>query len=232
MALNHFSKHAVTVALGLALLIPAAALKGYASQDRDQDRQGQRNDRDQDRNDRDRHNGRDQDYANSKYYKKGMRDGGHDRDKHRSERGHNKHFKNDRDRQAYEAGYEAGYRGDRHWAVSIGQALRACSSWAAPYPASRAIGFRPLFAFPDYLEQAQSPPMSSEWRCQVSVSWAYDPTGQNGDTCGAACVSCDDCGGPAGCHAHAQKCMRCGDAVCEGCAEQHACEMIFGGKAA
>jgi hypothetical protein len=114
MALNHFSKHAVTVALGLALLMPAAALKGYASQDRDQERQGQRDDRDQDRNDRDRHNDRDQDYANSKYYRKGMKDGGHDRDKHRSGRGHNKHFKNDRDRQAYEAGYEAGYRGDRH----------------------------------------------------------------------------------------------------------------------
>jgi hypothetical protein len=111
MAFN-VRKQAVTMAVGLALVLPAAALRSLNPQDRDQERQGQRDDRDRkDRNDRNDRNG---DYANSKYYQRGLKDGGHDRDKHRGERAHKKRFKNDRDRQAYEAGYDAGYRGDRH----------------------------------------------------------------------------------------------------------------------
>jgi hypothetical protein len=94
------------------------------------------------------------------------------------------------------------------------------------------MSFRLLFALRPEREEAQFSSMVSGWKCQVSVGWAYDPTGQNGDACGAASLGCCDCGGPAACHAHAQVCIRCGEPVCEGCAEQHACEMIYGGKAA
>ena len=74
--------------------------------------------------------------------------------------------------------------------------------------------------------------MTSAWKCDVSVPWGYDPTGENAATCGAASLGCIECGGPAGCAAHAHHCIRCGDPVCDGCAEAHACAMIHGGKAA
>jgi hypothetical protein len=70
---------------------------------------------------------------------------------------------------------------------------------------------------------------SSTWKCDVSVPWGYDPTGENADECGAASLPCAD---PAGCHAHAMFCNRCHEPLCEGCIEEHACAMIYGGKAA
>jgi hypothetical protein len=74
--------------------------------------------------------------------------------------------------------------------------------------------------------------MSSAWKCDFSVSWAYDPTGELGEECGAAALPCSDCGGPAGCRAHACICSGCLKAVCEGCIEEHACAMIYTEKAA
>jgi hypothetical protein len=71
-----------------------------------------------------------------------------------------------------------------------------------------------------------------KWQCDVSVSWVYDPTGELGEMCGAASLPCADCGGPAGCHGHANICADGHKAVCEGCVEEHACAMIYGGKAA
>jgi hypothetical protein len=115
MALN-LKKHAVTLVLGVALVAPATALNSFHPQDRDQDRQEQNRDQDRDhdqnRTDRDRRG--DQDYTNSKYYKQGVKDGDHDRDKHRSRNSHHKRFKNDDDRRAYEAGYNSAYGGERH----------------------------------------------------------------------------------------------------------------------
>src|SRR5436305_268881 len=52
--------------------------------------------------------------------------------------------------------------------------------------------------------------MSSEWKCDVSVPWGFDPTGEHAAICGAACLGCIECGGPAGCCAHAPCCIRCG----------------------
>ncbi len=79
----------------------------------DQDRTyGQNGDRDRDR-DRDngyRNSGNAQ-WRNSKAYKQGLKDGEHDRSKHKGERADRRHWKNDQDRQAYEAGYGEGYRG-------------------------------------------------------------------------------------------------------------------------
>ena len=75
--------------------------------------------------------------------------------------------------------------------------------------------------------------MSSPWKCDAPVSWAfYDPTGELKEACGAASLPCAECQDPAGCHAHAMFCNRCQEPLCEGCIEEHACAMIYGGKAA
>jgi hypothetical protein len=40
--------------------------------------------------------------------------------------------------------------------------------------------------------------MAIDLTCEASVSFCYDPTGQNAQECGAASFACVDCGGPAG----------------------------------
>ena len=72
------------VVTAVAVPIPA--------QDRDHDRVNDRRD--------------ESTYQNNRYYKKGWKDGA----KHKHS---NKKFKNDRDREAYEAGYSHGDRGER-----------------------------------------------------------------------------------------------------------------------
>jgi hypothetical protein len=82
--------------------------------DRDMDRdRGRDTDRDRagDR-DRDRDNVNQQ-WVNTKAYQQGLKDGEHDRAKNKGERADRRHWKNDQDRQAYEAGYNAGYRGNK-----------------------------------------------------------------------------------------------------------------------
>ncbi len=49
-----------------------------------------------------------EDYTSSKFYKLGYQDGRHDRDMN-SRRDHNRNFKNEDDRRAYEAGYNAAF---------------------------------------------------------------------------------------------------------------------------
>jgi hypothetical protein len=64
----------------------------------------QDHDRDRDRRDRDSQDERA--YYNNRYYQKGWNDGQHHKHKH-------KKWKNDADRQAYEAGYAHGDRGEK-----------------------------------------------------------------------------------------------------------------------
>ncbi len=54
----------------------------------------------------------DQRWINSKAYKQGLKDGEHDRSKNKSQHAHERRWKNDQDRQAYEAGYNAGFGGN------------------------------------------------------------------------------------------------------------------------
>ncbi len=115
-------------AVASVLAIPAAAQQ-YPQERQDQvrhdqdDQNRQYPDRDRDREgDRARDNDRDRAYdngaydnrqwVNSKAYKQGLKDGEHDRAKNKGERADHRHWKNDQDRQAYQAGYGAGYRGN------------------------------------------------------------------------------------------------------------------------
>ncbi|MGI9103361.1 MAG: hypothetical protein ACR2IF_13060 [Terriglobales bacterium] len=111
-------------ALGLAgvLSIPAAAQYQGQEQPRQHDQDDQnraRRDDDQSRNragdqDRDRNNGyqngQNARWRNTKAYKQGFKDGQKDRAKNRGERADRKNWKNDQDRQAYQAGYYDAYR--------------------------------------------------------------------------------------------------------------------------
>ena len=90
--------------------------------DNDRDRNPATGDNDRDRNrttgdnDRDRNRAYDngnQQWVNTKAYKQGLKDGDHDRSKNKSENLNRHHWKNDQDRQAYEAGYNNAYRGNR-----------------------------------------------------------------------------------------------------------------------
>jgi hypothetical protein len=74
--------------------------------------------------------------------------------------------------------------------------------------------------------------MLSSFKCDVAKSWAYDPDGVLVEECGADSLVCVECGGSAGCISHAQECIRCGEPLCEDCTEEHACTVIYGGKAA
>jgi hypothetical protein len=75
----------------------------YNQTDRDRDDQN-RASRDYDRNEH---------WRNTKAYKEGFKDGGHDRSHRKGENVSRHHWKNDQDRQAYEAGYYAAYRGNQ-----------------------------------------------------------------------------------------------------------------------
>ena len=74
--------------------------------------------------------------------------------------------------------------------------------------------------------------MAIDLTCEASVTFCYDPTGQNAQECGAASFACVDCGGPAGCPDHAHRCYRCDEMVCEECRGDHARAMIYYGGAA
>ena len=97
-----------TLGLAGALCLPVVA------QSYPQDQPRQHDQDDQNRADRNRGYGnQNSQLYNTKAYQKGIKDGRHDRDKNKGERANKKHWKNDRDRQAYEAGYNEGYRGSR-----------------------------------------------------------------------------------------------------------------------
>jgi len=97
-----------TLGLAGALCLPAVAQSYPQEQPRQHDQD------DQNRAERNRgYDNQNGQFHNSKAYQKGMKDGRHDRDKNKGERADKKHWKNDRDRQAYEAGYMDGYRGTR-----------------------------------------------------------------------------------------------------------------------
>jgi len=85
-----------------------AATPLLAQQDRDHDNQTQNRDMDRhaDR-DHDRDNQNDSAYYNNRYYKQGWKDG--EKHKHRNK----KKWKNDNDREAYEAGYRHGNSGEQ-----------------------------------------------------------------------------------------------------------------------
>jgi hypothetical protein len=97
------------------LCIPAVAQ--YSPQDQPRHDQDDRNRTTQDRDhdhDNDRANGaygQNTQWQNTKAYRQGMKDGEHDRSKNKGERADHRHWKNDQDRQAYQAGYYQGYRG-------------------------------------------------------------------------------------------------------------------------
>ena len=117
-------KHLCILTLGVAGALCVPAFAQYQQQDRPPDqRQHDQDDRnrgdDQNRANRDNddnrgynqnvYNQNDQ-WRNSKAYKQGMKDGEHDRDKNRDERADRRHWRNDQDRQAYQAGYYDAYR--------------------------------------------------------------------------------------------------------------------------
>lgn len=77
---------------GPAVISAMAAPMPIQDQDRDHDRNRDQRD--------------DSAYTNNRYYKQGWRDGG----RHKRS---NKHWKNDNDRSAYEAGYAHGDRGEQ-----------------------------------------------------------------------------------------------------------------------
>ncbi len=95
--------------LGLAGLLCLPAIAQY------QDRQ------DQPRHDQDDQNRRNQGYydennsqwRNTKAYQQGWKDGEHDRSKRKGERANKRHWKNQQDEQAYQAGYYDAYRGNQ-----------------------------------------------------------------------------------------------------------------------
>jgi Ni/Co efflux regulator RcnB len=84
---------ALLLVMGMAGGTLSAVMAIPSAQDRDRDEN-----RDRDRND-------DSAYRNNRYYKQGWKDGQHHKRK-------NKKWKNDADRQAYEAGYARGDRGE------------------------------------------------------------------------------------------------------------------------
>jgi hypothetical protein len=111
--------------LATTLAVACSGVVWAAPQDQDRDRgqqdqqtQDQNRDRDQNQTrDRDRDHDRDQNravsqngddsrYSNNKYYEEGWKDG----QKHKHK---NRKFKNDDDREAYEAGYAHGDRGEQ-----------------------------------------------------------------------------------------------------------------------
>ena len=109
MAIN-VGKYSFLATLGLAgaLCLPVVA------QSYPQDQPRQHDQDDQNRADRNRgYDNQNSQFYNTKAYQKGLKDGRHDRDKNKGERANKKHWKNDRDRQAYEAGYYDSYRGTR-----------------------------------------------------------------------------------------------------------------------
>jgi hypothetical protein len=96
---------ALTLGMAATPVLPLIA-QPTPMQDRDRDNDRNRdNNRDHDRDhDRDRNN----QWANNKYYKMGMKDADNDR-KHNKRDRHHRKFKHDDDRQAYEAGYNQGW---------------------------------------------------------------------------------------------------------------------------
>ncbi len=101
----------LTLGLAGALCLPAVAqYAGREEQPRhDQDDQNRARGYDNDQN---RTYGQNEQWRNTKAYQEGMKDGRQDRDKNRGERVGRRHWKNDQDRQAYEAGYYESYRGN------------------------------------------------------------------------------------------------------------------------
>ncbi len=83
--------------------------RNRADQDRDQNRTYQDQDRDRDNNYTYSQNQR---WRDSKAYQKGLKDGEHDRSKNKGQNFGRHHWKNDQDRQAYEAGYMEAYGGN------------------------------------------------------------------------------------------------------------------------
>jgi hypothetical protein len=97
---------ALTMGMAAAPVLPLVAQPLAVMQDRD-DRNRDR-DRDHDQ-DHDRNN----QWANNKYYRMGQKDADNDR-RHSRHGKHNRKFKHDDDRRAYEAGYNGTYaRGPR-----------------------------------------------------------------------------------------------------------------------
>ena len=81
----------------------------------DRDRQAIQNNQDRDRDHNGAYNngsyvGQTSQWVNTKAYQEGLKDGQHDRSKNKSQRAHERRWKNDNDRQAYSAGYDAGHR--------------------------------------------------------------------------------------------------------------------------
>lgn len=65
--------------------------------------------------DQDHHDDRDHNqqgnYANSRFYQMGQREGEQDRARNRQRKNHNHHYRSDGDRQAHDAGYQTGWGG-------------------------------------------------------------------------------------------------------------------------
>ena len=64
---------------------------------------------------------------------------------------------------------------------------------------------------------------AKQLRCEVSVIPENDATVENAVECGAIALACTDCGDSARCEEHAVVCAKCGNAVCDFCAEEHSC---------
>ncbi len=112
-------KHMWVATLGLAgaLAVPALAQYPQVRAVSQHDQDDQNRDRNRGRDD-DQNNGaynRNDQFHNTKAYQQGMKDGRHDRSKNKGERADKRHFKNDQDRQAYQAGYYDGYRGNANY---------------------------------------------------------------------------------------------------------------------
>ncbi len=95
------------VALGCAAAVPAVAQDNdHRDQQVQQDQHRDQNmDRDHDRDHNNMQNSDDRRYVSNKYYQQGWKDGG----KHKQK---NHKWKNDEDRQAYEAGFRHGDHGE------------------------------------------------------------------------------------------------------------------------
>ncbi len=121
--MTKFAKYLCAAALAGSLSLPAFAQyspdrqdqtrhdqddRNRVDQDRDQNRTYPNQDRDHDR-DRDNAYSQNQRWRDSKAYQKGLKDGEHDRSRNKGENLGRHHWKNDQDRQAYEAGYMEAY---------------------------------------------------------------------------------------------------------------------------